>query len=195
MALHVVSGAAYGHSSAWNQLEEIPPGHALSYVDSIRSVVQHLLIYFIFPKSFLRIPLKWFKDAKLAHDEFGKYIHGFLEDYKSGDVIVGGDSALKALVEHSVDAGGSGGLQVLSDEELVGNSFIILFGGHESTSVPQKHPKLIEQCERYVLRVEIIGSPPLSSRYPFLRNPASLSRGRPRIHRPQQTKIRPLYNV
>jgi len=182
LALHVVSGAAYGHSSAWNQLEEIPPGHALSYVDSIRSVVQHLLVYFIFPKSFLRIPLRWFKDAKLAHDEFGKYIRGFLRDYKSGDVIVGGDSALKALVEHSVDAAGSGKFgrqQVLSDEELVGNSFIILFGGHESTSVPRKYPKLIEQCQRYVLRIEIIGSPPLSSRYPFLRNSTILSRRRP----------------
>ena len=146
MALHVVSGAAYGHSSPWNQLEEIPPGHILSYVDSIRSVVDNLFIYFIFPRFFLRLPLRLFREAKLAHDEFGKYLRGFLRDYKSGEVIAGGDSALKALVERSVEASGvekggtvTGQMQVLSDEELIGNSFIILLGGHESTYVPTKY--------------------------------------------------------
>lgn len=143
MALHVVSGAAYGHSSPWNQYEEIPPGHLLSYVDSIRSVVDHLLIYFLFPRSFLRIPLKWFREAKLARDEFGKYLRGFLTDYKSGAVDVAGDSALKALVENSVEASagetsGKPERQVLSDEELIGNSFILLLAGHESTYIPTK---------------------------------------------------------
>lgn len=136
LALNVVSGAAYGHPSDWNQLEEVPAGHELSYVDSIRSVVDHLLVYFIFPKAFLNIPLRWFREAKIAHEEFGKYLYSLLEDYKRDENHVGGGSALKALVENSVEAGGSGskvGTSILSDEELAGNAFIILLGGHEST--------------------------------------------------------------
>ena len=50
--------------------------------------------------------MRLFREAKLAHDEFGKYLRGFLRDYKSGEVVAGGDSALKALVEHSVEASG-----------------------------------------------------------------------------------------
>jgi cytochrome P450 len=140
LALNVVSGAAYGRPSAWNELEEVPVGHVLSYVDSIRSVVDHLILYFVFPRAFLHIPLPLFKEAKLAYDEFGGYLHGLLKDYKTGESVIGGNSVLQALVENSESVSAKVGPSILTDEELVGNAFVIFLGGHESMYVSLLDP-------------------------------------------------------
>ena len=54
------------------------------------------------------------------------------------------NSVLKALVDNSADtAGPSKDQRTLTDEELIGNAFVILLGGHESTyEAPFHAPQL-----------------------------------------------------
>lgn len=135
LALNVISGAVYGKSFDWDDSEETPPGHYLSFLDSLRLVVDKLLILFLYPKWMLRIPFKPLREARLAHQEFGYYLRELIEAAKASNNH--SNSALKALIKHSTEAGeiNKKDRRVLNDEELLGNAFIILLGGYETTYV------------------------------------------------------------
>ena len=55
---------------------------------------------------------------------------------KAGATSAGLNSIVKALVQNSVEEPGTSDKRLLTDEELIGNAFVILFGGHESTYHP-----------------------------------------------------------
>jgi len=88
------------------------------------------------PRIFLRLPFKHLRKISIAYTEFGNYLLGFVELGKSrlGDSRAKGvNSILKALVANS-DEAQDGGRGRLTDQEIVGNAFIFLLAGHETTS-------------------------------------------------------------
>jgi cytochrome P450 len=121
LTLHVIAGAGYGRSFDWNSSGEVSPGHTLSFVQSLRSLVDHVMLFFLLPKSFFSLPIKCLKDTRIAYDEVGEYLEELITEEKGVKDV--NHSVLTALVK--------GG--VLSQSELVGNAFIILIAGHEST--------------------------------------------------------------
>jgi len=70
-----------------------------------------------------------------VYNEFREYLQDLIDSERNHQSIAGLDSVLKALVDHSVDGatGTTKDRRVLTDEELIGNAFVILLGGHEST--------------------------------------------------------------
>src|SRR5271169_7045272 len=133
LALHVISGAAYGRPFDWEASNRVEPGHILSYPDSLRSLVNHLIMLFVFPRWMLNLPFKTLQDTKLVYTEFESYLQGLVDAERNRDENTGLNSILKALVDHSADtAGPLKERRVLTDEELIGNAFVILLGGHES---------------------------------------------------------------
>src|SRR5271170_5649953 len=119
LTLHVISGAGYGRSFDWNSSGEIYPGHQLSFIQSLRSLVDHIILLFIFPKWVFKLPMKRLQDSQIAFNEVGRYMEEIISEEKEMD-----HSVLQALVKGNV----------VNKSELVGNAFVILLAGHESTS-------------------------------------------------------------
>jgi len=138
LALHVIIGAAYGQSFDWKANEKPPPGHTMSLVEAIRVLINnHLLLLFIFPRWTLNLPFKPFTQTKMVYEEFGRHIQGLIDAEKSGGTT-SNNSVLKLLVEYSAENPDKEGKAILSDEELIGNAFVIMMGGHESTYPPRR---------------------------------------------------------
>ena len=136
LALHVISGAAYGRPFDWEASDQVGPGHKISYPDSLRLLVNHLIMLFVFPRWMLNLPFKALQDTKLVYTEFGSYLQALLNAERNRNETTRLNSILKALVDNSADTMGSlKERRVLTDEELIGNAFVILLGGHESTYV------------------------------------------------------------
>ncbi|RYP43249.1 hypothetical protein DL768_010018 [Monosporascus sp. mg162] len=129
---------------------DAPEGHTMSFVDSLASTLDHLLILLILPKWLLNIvPYKRAKKAVESENNYLKYMYEFLHD-KVEDVCTGnaeeGMDIMGQLVRTSYGdkpANGSTAATgnkkgatpfALSDAEIVSNAFIMILAGHETTA-------------------------------------------------------------
>ena len=140
-ALHVITGAGFGVPFSWTtSSDEIWPSHKLSFRDAISSVLEHLIGIVFLPKKLWKLPIKYLKDCELGYEEFGKYMMELLDrekkklaENKSGGEDIAGN-LLAALVKQS--AREDDGKVILTDQEIIGNTFLFLIAGHETTYVP-----------------------------------------------------------
>ncbi|KAI9808765.1 MAG: hypothetical protein M1825_003917 [Sarcosagium campestre] len=156
MTLHVISKAGFGVKLTWTGAEDVsspkfnsvkvPAGHALSYRDALGTLLRSLFSVMLLPHSLLRrSPSKAHNSAVLAYDEWHKYMNEMIDDKKRIlDESVGGKdadlmSALLNSAEEPQEAKGNDGAEsgsngTLSHEEILGNMFIFILAGHETTA-------------------------------------------------------------
>jgi cytochrome P450 len=141
LALHIISGAGYGRPFDWETADNISPGHTLPFSHSLRVLVNNLILLFVFPRWILNLPIKKLPETKLVYNEFRRYLQDLIDAERNHQSIAGLDSVLKALVDHSADGttATTKDRRVLTNEELIGNAFVILLGGHESTQVIRQY--------------------------------------------------------
>ena len=138
IALHVIAAAGYGYRFEWESSAVIPPGHRLSFRDSICITLDNLITLAIVPSWLRKLPIKHLRETQLAYVEFGKYLQDLVDlgkhdqGSKSG---IGQDNIINALVRQSIEDNNLT-RRVLTDDEVVGNAFIFLLAGHDSTYVP-----------------------------------------------------------
>lgn len=127
--------------------QDPPAGHSMTFAQSLATVLERILLMLILPMGLLKyLPFQATKAAFEARWNYEKYMQEFLEDKKE-DALNGGDSQ------------GQGGMDImgqlvgakygksskslkakrpdeaqLSDSDIIGNSFIILLAGHETTA-------------------------------------------------------------
>ena len=66
LTLHVISRASYSRSFNWNSSKEGEARHKLSLIQSLRSLVNHIMLLFIFPIWVFKLPLKRLQETQLA---------------------------------------------------------------------------------------------------------------------------------
>ncbi|KAI1336888.1 cytochrome P450 [Xylariaceae sp. FL0016] len=125
---------------------DAPDGHTMSFVNALATTLDYLILLLITPKWLLKIvPSKRAKQALEAEINFVGYLHEFLrekiEDVRRGHVNEQGMDIMGSLVRTTYgdeDATGAvkKGVQTraLSDDEIIGNAFINIVAGHESTA-------------------------------------------------------------
>ncbi|KAL2268721.1 hypothetical protein VTJ83DRAFT_3567 [Remersonia thermophila] len=134
---------------------EPPPGHTLTFADSVELTLQRIVAILIFNETLLGLlPFRFAKEAYKAKRNFLKYMDEFLKD-KMEEAKRGGEprdgmdimgqlvrskySEKMARAEGKISGGGgsssssSTGFQ-LTDAEIVGNAFIMIVAGHETTA-------------------------------------------------------------
>ena len=134
MALHVIAAAGYGCQFEWESSDVIPPGHGLSFRESIRITLDNLITLALVPSWLRKLPIKHLQETQAAYVEFGKYLQNLVDlgkrdEFKSG---IGEDNIISALVRQSIEDHKLKG-RVLTDDEVVGNAFIFLLAGHDTT--------------------------------------------------------------
>ncbi|KAI0544443.1 cytochrome P450 [Xylaria curta] len=154
LALNIISYAGFGLRLVWPGQPlpadadskmakyasfEPPKGHTLTFSESIGGILKHLLPLLLTPRLVLdHVPLRVFKEAKEARENYELYMQEFLQekvkDVRRGDRDIGMD-IMGSLVATSYQdkQDGKGGIQ-LNDSEIIGNAFIMFLAGHETTA-------------------------------------------------------------
>ena len=137
VALNVMSGAGYGFPLEWESCTEINVGHQMSFHESILFTLDNLVILFSVPRFFSGLPIKHLQKTNLASTELGRYLQELVDLARSRhEKSSQNDSILNALVARSAEVQEHSKERVLRDDEIVGNAFIFLLAGHETTYIP-----------------------------------------------------------
>ena len=83
------------------------------------------------PKKLWRLPIKNLRIADEGYREFGAYMHDIIQKEKQMEKNNQAQNLLSVLVQNTGTPSDEG--KVLSDQEIIGNIFIYLIGGHETT--------------------------------------------------------------
>ena len=118
-----------------------PAGYSMSFADALATTLDNIIALLIIPWGLLRrLPFKWAKVAVESKNNFVRYMDDFLldkvnevrrgEKEKEGMDIMG--QLVRSKYGKAGEGGGSGG--ELSDQEIIGNAFMIIVAGHETTA-------------------------------------------------------------
>jgi len=135
VALHVITAAGYGYPLEWEGSGEIPEGHQMSFHDSIHATLDNIITLVAVPRILFRLPIKHLRETKRAYDEVGSYLQDLIELAKHNHKSKGdaGENILSNLVAHSTNVWEGPKDNALTDDEILGNAFVFLLGGHETT--------------------------------------------------------------
>jgi cytochrome P450 len=159
LALHIIARAGFGVPVEWpgvkpdraegfdassmqsvvgTSSKTVPPGHRLSFQDALDKLLHNFILNMIFPNWALKYsPIPAMHGAYIAWLEWGQYqqelIAKRLEDFRSGD----GDAVvdlLGVLVKAASPTGEKDQNLTLTHSEIMGNTFIFIVAGHETTA-------------------------------------------------------------
>ncbi|KAJ7131733.1 cytochrome P450 [Mycena crocata] len=129
IALIIISRCGFGQPLAWSTPEgsSMPLGEALAWVSS--SSIARLII----PRWMYRLPIQRLRDMETAYITLAALMQNIIatrrEELVSEKSKIGKD-VFRLLVRASE---GEGKLR-MSDDELTGNTFLMLFAGHDTTA-------------------------------------------------------------
>ncbi|KAB5525756.1 cytochrome P450 [Coniochaeta sp. 2T2.1] len=117
---------------------EPPPGHSMSFAQALAETLEYLLVLLLVPWSVLkRLPFKWAKAAWEAKENYVGYMDEFLQDkvaeVRAGDQPKDSMDIMGQLVRAKYSKS-TRDTSELSDSDIVGNAFIIIVAGHETTA-------------------------------------------------------------
>lgn len=125
---------------------EPPKGHSMTFADSVATVLERVLLILLVPTRLLQIlPFAATKAAYAARWNYEKYMHELLHDKKeaalSGEEEKpdSGMDIMGQLVRAKYSGKPAKGAvlpddEQLTDQDIMGNAFIILLAGHETTA-------------------------------------------------------------
>ncbi|KAL5634078.1 hypothetical protein ACGC1H_006046 [Rhizoctonia solani] len=132
LSICVIAEAGLGQDVSWGN-DIVPEGHKLTFKDALTVVSRTMFLPLILPNWAWSLKQSW-KDAKQAHAELRLYLHRMiksrreLKEQKIQDVINQKHDLFNQLV-FARDAD-----DMLTEDELIGNVFIFLLAGHETTA-------------------------------------------------------------
>ena len=161
VALNVISGAGFNLHIPWNtqsvELESIShqvnpnvvkkkgPTIELSKTERIQQSVSLVSSRFplliLFPSWLLRIsPNRSMRDVQTASEDFLAYMRKMIADYQSipdtkGDEMAAPTSGRGDLLGSMVRAGKADKSMALTEKEIIGNLFVFVIAGHETTAI------------------------------------------------------------
>ena len=152
LSLHIISKAGFGMSLEWPSQESHDQkssstsknGHKMAYREALGILLDHLLPIIIVPRALLRlVPIKTWNKASEAYNEWGQYMWELFHEKKallsvSSEKV---EDDLMTSMLRSVRSRKQGEVndarkwaQSMSDEEVIGNSFVFILAGHETTA-------------------------------------------------------------
>ncbi|ORY25513.1 hypothetical protein BCR33DRAFT_74367 [Rhizoclosmatium globosum] len=79
-ALSVISAAGFGIILEWDEKgDKANTHHRMTFRETMKKVIQYMPWYYAIPRSVLSLPVPAFNDAKVARDEFGKYLDEMID--------------------------------------------------------------------------------------------------------------------
>ncbi|KAJ3552925.1 hypothetical protein NM688_g3892 [Phlebia brevispora] len=132
IALFVIGVAGFGRRISWKDDLVVPAGHQMAFKDALHVVSTDVFVKLLVPGWMLNMGLtKRMRSVKTAFDELESYMLEMIRARKTAEKKVERHDLLSSLLDASEEE--EGGVK-LTDQELLGNIFIFLVAGHETTA-------------------------------------------------------------
>ncbi|KAI9683652.1 MAG: hypothetical protein M1829_004957 [Trizodia sp. TS-e1964] len=164
VSLQIISIAGFGVRLGWpdkemvskeknsshedSKSEDISSGHMLSYKDALSTVLANIIPIMLFPQWMMQYsPFKLLQAAGLAATEWELYMKEIFEQ-KKADILSEvrpeqGMDLMGALIKGSgLGDPESDGAPLLSEVEILGNAFVFILAGHETSGNTLFHSML-----------------------------------------------------
>ncbi|KAL8279097.1 hypothetical protein RQP46_008555 [Phenoliferia psychrophenolica] len=137
MALMIISSAAFGQRHPWPQNDDdedpAPVGRKLGFITALKGALEGTVVKLCLPNWAYSLPFEYPKHVQLCFAELEGFLKDMVRERKEAKISGGADQndLFSALLNGVQDEEGSG---VLTTEELLGNMYIFLLAGHETTA-------------------------------------------------------------
>ncbi|KAJ7485344.1 cytochrome P450 [Mycena latifolia] len=131
VAFLIISACGFGFPSPWASPEASRDGE-IPVQEALRLAAESHLLMITAPKWLLYLPIRRFTAARKAHDRLRKFMQEQVTERKA-EVSAGNirPDAFTMLVKANLDESSK---YQLDDQELIGNVFLFMFAGHETTA-------------------------------------------------------------
>ncbi|KAG2359627.1 cytochrome P450 [Suillus spraguei] len=160
IALFVIGAAGFGRPVSWTENAVVPLGHQLTFKDALHTVTQNLIIKLLVPRWAMGLTQR-FRRTGLAFDELHRYLTEMIHERQGSQHKEDNNDLLSSLLSANDNDNLSKDEVKLSDSELIGNIFIFLVAGHETTAhtlsfafaLLALHPDKQEEMYQHIKRV------------------------------------------
>ncbi|KAH0536022.1 hypothetical protein FGG08_007089 [Glutinoglossum americanum] len=176
LSLNVISRAGLGQKMEWQTAAEesrapgksIPGGHTMSFTYSLRCLLDNLLYVMILPAWFLRnSPFAIMRKSYEAYDELGKYMKEMVAAKKTTIRSGASESSTSDIIEQLIKGqdewknGKSQSPTGFADSEVMGNLFVFVIAGHETSAnsihfsllLLALHPEIQQEVQKELTEV------------------------------------------
>ncbi|GLB37921.1 putative cytochrome P450 [Lyophyllum shimeji] len=130
IALFVIGAAGFGRKISWKDGDLAPPGHRLTFKEALHVVSTDVFIKLVVPDRALGLTER-LRSVKVAFEELKQYMLEMIDERQRAGNLEGRHDLLSSLLNaNDLDSGES----KLTVSELLGNIFIFLLAGHETTA-------------------------------------------------------------
>ena len=152
ISLHIISKAGFGVHLDWpgakggaTETTELKNGHTMTYTTALGEVLEHIIAVIVMPKWLLkRLPFETTKTAYESYFEWNRYMWEIFDD-KKAQILAGKDEKSMDLMTALLRGAGVTAddheakrdkppQQTLTDQEIIGNAFVFILAGHETTA-------------------------------------------------------------
>ncbi|KAL5495019.1 hypothetical protein ACEPAI_481 [Sanghuangporus weigelae] len=131
IALMVIGSAGFGKRITWDEDSFAPDGHRMSFQTALSIVSKDLFLKIIVPNWASSLAQRY-RNIHTAFDELKLYMEEIIEERKRLPL---GDTSRNDLFSNLIHASEEEGNDYkLTPEELMGDTFIFLLAGHETTA-------------------------------------------------------------
>ncbi|KDQ10512.1 hypothetical protein BOTBODRAFT_115667, partial [Botryobasidium botryosum FD-172 SS1] len=134
IALYVISAAGFGRRIPWREDRSapVPSGHKITFKAALLIVCDNLFLKAVVPEWAMGLKKRW-TETRLGFHELKAYMREMIKDRDALSLDKQGHDLFSSLLSASQEESASGEAS-LTSEELMGNIFIFLLAGHETTA-------------------------------------------------------------
>ncbi|KAJ3575472.1 hypothetical protein NP233_g1074 [Leucocoprinus birnbaumii] len=129
ITLFTISAAGFGQKLSWKGGHTIPPGHKMTFKDSLYTVTTYLIARLSLPDWMMSLSKKG-REIMLGFQELKMHMVEMVETRLKSEKVERDDLFTSLLNANSDELDGGG----LTTDELIGNIFVFMLAGHETTA-------------------------------------------------------------
>ncbi|TFK44816.1 cytochrome P450 [Crucibulum laeve] len=129
IALFVIGAAGFGQKLSWQDDTVVPPNHAMTFKDALHIVTADIFIKLVTPSWALGLT-KRLRTVRDAFEELQQYMSEMIKERQYSESKERHDLFSSLLEANNQDLDEA----KLTESELIGNIFIFLVAGHETTA-------------------------------------------------------------
>ncbi|KXN80680.1 Cytochrome P450 4d8, partial [Leucoagaricus sp. SymC.cos] len=157
--LFIIGKCAFGLPFTWSEPPTAPDG-TMSLQEALRLSNETFLTRVLTPKWAFKLPIASLRRAKQVNDQLSGFMHQQIEERRQEvrDGTIKRDDVFTRLVQANEDEESK---YRLADDELIGNVFVMLFAGHETTAhtlaatlgILAYYPEIQEEVYEHIISV------------------------------------------
>lgn len=133
VALCIISSAAFGFQSSWENKEKIEKGYKMTFFSALEEISTSFIAVSILPRWAFNIPVFGLPRLGTAVHEFDKYFQNAInmrkKEFLSSDFDNDSGSLFNSLIKATLDDKKDKEL-TLTEDELKGNIYVMMIAGH-----------------------------------------------------------------